>query len=334
MNTVVFYDTKNYEQAIFEKELFDDFSLVFKDYPLNDSVDLTFQEENAQIISVFPSSRLDVEVLRKFKNLKLLITRSVGFSHIDIDYCSKNGIVVANAPSYGDYTVAEFSFALLLNLVRRICFGQAELKIGEMYPETFGMELYGKTIGIVGTGAIGSKSVKIAKGFSMNVICYDICHNLEIEEKYQVKYTTLDTLCKLSDIIMLHAPLNTHSYHMLDREKLSLLKESAVIINTARGELIDTEALYDALIENKIKGAALDVLEFEDTLSNKRPGENLDLRNLRTSLINSKLMQLSNVIATPHMAYDTNEAIHRILNKTLETIREFNENNVIKYRVN
>ena len=95
MNTVVFYDTKNYEQAIFEKELFDDFSLVFKDYPLNDSVDLTFQEENAQIISVFPSSRLDVEVLRKFKNLKLLITRSVGFSHIDIDYCSKNGIVVA-----------------------------------------------------------------------------------------------------------------------------------------------------------------------------------------------------------------------------------------------
>ena len=203
-----------------------------------------------------------------------------------------------------------------------------------MYPETFGMELYGKTIGIVGTGAIGSKSVKIAKGFSMNVICYDICPNLELEEKYQVKYTSLDTLCKLSDVIMLHAPLNTHSYHIFDREKLSLLKDNAVIVNTARGELIDTEALYDALLENKIKGAALDVLEFEDTLSHKRPGEILDLRNLRTSLINSKLMQLPNVIVTPHIAYDTSEAIQRILHKTLETINAYTENSDLKYRIN
>lgn len=334
MNTIIFYDSKNYERDFFERELFDDYTLVFKDYSLNDNVDLSFQEENAQIISVFPSSRLDIKILKRFKDLKLIVTRSVGFSHIDIEYCTKVGIIVANAPSYGDYTVAEFSFALLLNLVRRICFGQAELKIGEMYPETFGMELYGKTIGIIGTGAIGSKSVKIAKGFSMNIICCDICPNLEIEEKYQVKYTTLDTLCKLSDIIMLHAPLNTHSYHMLDRKRLSLLKETAIIVNTARGELIDTEALYDALIENRIKGAALDVLEFEDTLSNKRPGGNLDLKNLRTSLINSKLLQLPNVLATPHMAYDTTEAIQRILNKTLETIRKYNENNELKYRVN
>lgn len=334
MYNIVFYDTKNYEQDFFEQELFDEYSLVFKDYPLNDNVDLTYQEEKADVISIFTGSRLDVEILKKFKNLKLIITRSVGFSHIDVDYCSKKGIIVTNAPSYGDYTVAEFSFALLLNLIRRICFGQAELKIGEMYPETFGVELYGKTIGIVGTGAIGSKSVKIAKGYSMNVICYDICHNLEIEEKYQVKYTSLDTLCKLSDIIMLHAPLNTHSYHMFDREKIALLKDNAIIVNTARGELIDTEALYDALLENKIKGAALDVLEFEDTLSNKRPGENLDLRNLRTSLINSKLMQLPNVIVTPHMAYDTFEAIQRILNKTLETIREYSDGSSLKYRVN
>ena len=330
METIIFYDTKQFERVFFEKELFDKYNLEFKEYELTPDNDISYLEENAEIISVFTGSRLTSETLYKFKKLKLILTRSVGFSHVDMEYCNENHILVANTPHYGDYTVAEFSFGILLNLVRRICYGVNELKNGDLYPETFGMELCDKTIGIIGTGFIGEKSVKIAKGFSMNVICYDIKENVEVEEKYGAKYVSLDTLCKLSDVIMLHAPLTPNSYHLIDRDKISLMKEDVVIVNTARGELIDTEALYDALLDNKIKGVALDVLEYEETISNKRPGENINLKNLRTSLINSKLLNLPNVIVTPHIAYDTKESVNRILEMTLVNLYQYANGEEIK----
>lgn len=333
MDKIIFYDTKEYEKIFFEKELIDKFHLEFRNYELLPDTQISSLDESAEIISVFTSSRLTKETLSKFKNLKLILTRSVGYSHIDIDYCDDNNIIIANTPHYGDYTVAEFSFGILLNLIRRICYASNELKMGDMYPETFGMELFDKTIGIIGTGSIGSKSIKIAKGFSMNVICYDVYKNTEIEKEYNVKYVDLDILFKLSDVIMLHAPLTPVSYHIVDKEKISLMKDNAVLVNTARGELIDTEALYEALLDKKIKGAALDVLEFEDTISSKRPCENLNLKNLRTSLINNKLLTLDNVIATPHIAYDTNEAIERILNTTLKNIEDYINGKEIQNKV-
>lgn len=333
MKTIIFYDTKQYERKFFEKELYEDYNLQFKEYSLFPDTKLSSIEENAEIISVFTASRLTKEILSKFYNLKLILTRSVGYSHIDLEFCKLKGIAVVNTPHYGDYTVAEFTFGILLNLIRRICYGVNELKQGDMYPETFGSELYGKTVGIVGTGAIGSKVVKIAKGFSMNVICYDINENIDLKNEFYVKYTDLDTLCKLSDFILLHSPLTPKTYHLIDKVKLSLMKENAVIVNTARGELIDTEALYNALIDGKIRGAALDVLEFEDVISNKRPAENLNLKNLRTSLINNKLLNLENVIATPHIAYDTKEAVERILNTTIDNLYQFENGKQLKNQV-
>ena len=333
MHTIIFYDTKQYERDFFEQELFDKFNIEFKDYELLPETKLSYIEENAEIISVFTASRVTKETLEKFSNLKLILTRSVGYSHIDIDYCNSKNIIVANTPHYGDYTVAEFSFGILLNLIRRICYGVSELKQGDMYPETFGMELYDKTIGIIGTGSIGSKTIKIAKGFSMNVMCYDIYKNPDIENEFNVKYVDLDTLCKLSDVISLHAPLTTTTYHLINAEKIKLMKENVIIVNTARGELIDTEALYHALLDGSVKGAALDVLEFEDTISNKRPGSDLNLKNLRTSLINTKLLNLDNVIATPHIAYDTKEAVNRILNTTLKNLFEFVDGSKIQNKV-
>lgn len=333
MKTIVFYDTKEHEQTFFEKELYDKYNLKFIETELTPASKLSILEENAEIISVFTGSRLTKDVLDKFKNLKLILTRSVGYSHIDIEYCKLKNIIVTNTPHYGDYTVAEYSFGILLNLARRICYGINELKQGEMYPVTFGTELFDKTIGIIGTGSIGSKSVKIAKGFSMNILCTDIIENQELKEKYNIKYTDIETICKLSDIIMLHAPLNPESYHIINRERIMLMKDNAIIVNTARGELIDTEALYDALLENRIKGAALDVLEFEETISNKRPGENINLKNLRISLINNKLMNLENVIITPHIAYDTKEAVDRILNMTLFNLEQYQNNEEIKNKI-
>lgn len=333
MKTIIFYDVKEYERAFFEKELPQELYFQFKQNPLLPETKLSAIEENAEIISVFTASRLTKETISKFKKLKLILTRSVGYSHIDINFCSQQGIIVMTTPHYGDYTVAEFTFGIILNLIRRICFGVSELKQGDMYPETFGMELYGKTLGIIGTGAIGEKVVKIAKGFSMNVICYDINENLDLKNNYYVKYTDLDTLCKLSDVISLHAPLNPTTFHIIDKSRLDLMKETAIIVNTARGELIDTEALYSTLIDKRIKGVALDVLEFEDVISNKRPAENLNLENLRISLINSKLLNLDNVVVTPHIAYDTKEAIDRILNTTLENLNQFINGSELKNKV-
>ncbi len=333
MQTIIFYDIKEYERTFFEQNLIDKVNMEFNEHELFPETELSYQEENAQIISVFTASRLTKETLRKFKNLKLILTRSVGYSHIDTDYCEENNILVVNTPHYGDYTVSEFTFGILLNLIRRICYGANELKLGDMYPETFGVELFDKTIGIIGTGSIGSKSVKIAKGFSMNVICHDVYPNKEIEETYKVKYADIDTLCKLSDIILLHTPLTSNSYHLIDEAKIALMKEEAIIVNTARGELIDTEALYNALLDKRIRGAALDVLEFEDTISNKRPGENLNLKNLRTSLINNKLLNLDNVIVTPHIAYDTKEAVHRILDMTLTNLDKFLTLGQVEFKV-
>ena len=196
MHTIIFYDTKQYERDFFEQELFDKFNIEFKDFELLPETELSYVEGNAEIISVFTASRLTKETLEKFSNLKLILTRSVGYSHIDIDYCNSKNIIVANTPHYGDYTVAEFSFGILLNLIRRICYGVSELKQGDMYPETFGMELYDKTIGVIGTGSIGTKTIKIAKGFSMKVMCYDILKNTDIENEFNVKYVDLETLCK------------------------------------------------------------------------------------------------------------------------------------------
>lgn len=333
METIIFYDIKEYEKTFFNERLKNKYEIIYRENSPVLETELIEKEEKAEIISVFTATCLSVEIIKRYKKLKLILTRSVGYSHIDINYCKKHGIIVANTPHYGDYTVAEYSFGLLLNLIRRICFGANELKNGDMYPGTFGMELYNKTAGIIGTGAIGSKSVKIAKGFSMKVLCYDIKANEELIKKYGVEYVTLENLCQKSDVILIQIPLTDKTYHLIDREKFTLMSKNTVIVNTARGEIIDTEALYEFLSEKKIRGAALDVLEFEDMISKKAPGANIDIRKLRISLINNKLMNLKNVTVTPHIAYDTREATERICEMTVKNLIEYTDGNGLSNKV-
>lgn len=333
MTKILFFDTKDYEEKFFTEKIHQNNTLIFKNESLDENSILTKEELSCEVLSVFTGSRVNNNVLKKFENLKIILTRSVGYSHIDTDYCKENDIIIANTPHYGDYTVSEFSFGILLNLLRKISFAENMLKRGEMYPQTFGTELFGKTIGIVGTGSIGEKSVKIANGFSMNILCHDLTQNQRLIDTYGVSFVDIDTLCKFADIIMLHAPLTTKTYHLINQKRIDLMKDSAVIINTARGELIETEALFEALVQNEIAGAALDVLEFEETLSNKRPCDKLNLKTLRTTLINTKLMNLDNTLITPHIAYDTKEAINRILEITLKNFIEFTNGKDIENKV-
>lgn len=334
---IVFFDVKNFEKSYFEGNLiFENVEILYFREPLLNSEFLDRRVFDADIICVFTSSRLGENILSQFKNLKLICTRSVGFSHIDTEYCKNNGIKIATTPHYGDNTVAEFSFALLLDLVREISAAAHDVRYGDVRANYTGEELAEKTIGIFGTGAIGSKSVRIAKGFDMKIIASDPFPNPELVEKYGLEYVSVENLCENSDIIMLHAPLTKDNFHIFDAGKFNLMKPNAVIINTARGELIDTKALYNALLQKKIKGAALDVVECEEHFVTSREtfddNENQDC--LKKTLINHVLLNLKNVIVTPHIAYDTSEATRRILELTLQNLDEFLKNETMEHELN
>lgn len=305
---------------------------------LDETTVITEEMAQANVISVFTFSRVSANVLKQFSNLKLIALRSVGFNHVDIDYCKENGIAVVNALGYGNITVAEFAFGLILDVMRKVTRSFVNLKDEHPYADNYmGFELKDATIGIIGTGAIGAESVRIAHGFGMKILAYDIFPKTELVEKYGVNYVELDELLKNSDVISIHAPLTKDNFHMINEEKFNLMKKNAVVVNTARGELIDTKALYEALSGERIFGAGLDVLEAENMLI--QPDLILDFDYLqddviRQTLLNERLLKLHNVVVTPHIAYNSKEANERILNITMNNINSFFEgkciNSVIK----
>ena len=199
----------------------------------------------------------------------------------------------------------------------------------QIFPQCLvGEELGGKTVGVIGLGAIGSEFARLAHGLDMNILGYDLYQNEELIKKYNVKYTNFDELLAESDFISLHTPLTKENYHMFDEAAFKKMKSSAILINTARGELIDTQALYNALSQKSIKGAGLDVLESEETISD--PDYLVDINRLnkftlKQTILNTRLLQLDNVIITPHIAYNTTEAINRILQTTMNNINSFIE---------
>ena len=327
MTKIIFFDVKDNETEQLTNFCEKKFEYQLLAQPLNDKTPLTEEIKQAEVISFFTFSRVDAEILKQFPNLKLIALRSVGFNHVDINYCKENNIQVVNSFGYGNVTVAEFAFGLMLDVMRKISRSYMNLKNEHLNRDVYtGLELKNKNIGIIGTGAIGSEVVRIAKGVGMNVFAYDVFLNNKLVEQYGVNYVELDELLKNSDIISLHAPLTKDNFHMINTEKIKLMKPQAIIINTARGELIDTKALYEALSENKIFGAGLDVLESENIFT--QPDKTFDFDYLtddviRQTLINDRLLKLHNVVVTPHIAYNTQEAQDRILNITMNNITAF-----------
>lgn len=335
---IIFFDVRNEEIETLTNFCQDKYDFKLIPEPLDDKTELTDEIKQADVISCFTFSRVSADILKQFPNLKLIALRCVGFDHIDIFYCKENNIQVVNSLGYGNVTVAEFAFGLILDVTRKIARSYTNLKNEHLNHDIYtGFELGGKNLGIIGTGAIGSEVVRIAKGFGMNVLAYDLHPKEELVQKYGVKYLPLDELLKESDIVSLHAPSTKENFHMIDAEKIKLMKPTAVIVNTARGELIDTKALYDALSENRIFGAGLDVLESENILTHPDSTWAFDyLTNdvIKQTLVNERLLKLHNVVITPHIAYNTKEAENRILNITLGNITSFFEgkitNSVIK----
>lgn len=324
---IVYFSGEDWEEDYVKGKLLKDDITFFKkpiqEYP-------GYEDKEAEVLSVFVKSSITAEELDRFPNVKLIATRSTGFDHIDLDETSKRGIVVSNVPAYGANTVAEQTFALLLNLSRRVYESYCRvLDEGKFSPEGLrGFDLKGKTIGVVGTGNIGAHAIKMAHGFSMNIIAFDVKKSEELEKEFGVKYVEFNELLAQSDIISLHAPYNKHTHHMINMDNVEKIKNGAYLINTARGGLVETSALVRALEKGILAGAGLDVLEEEGYMVDDTElifGEHSNPESLRTLLANQYLIDHPRVLITPHNAFNTKEAVERIIDTTIRNISSFGE---------
>ncbi len=302
---------------------------------LNDMSDdeLCKYYDNVDVISTFVYSRLTKELLSKFKNLKMISTRSTGYNNVDLDYCREHNIKVVNVVGYGEITVAEFAVGLLLNLTRNIEFSHRKLNKGIVnVDQDIGIDLSGKTVGVIGTGAIGRHFARLVHAFGCKVLAYDLYPNQTLCDEGTCEYTDVERIYKEADIISIHCPATKENHHMINKDTIAKMKDGVYIINTARGDLIDTIALYNALVSKKVKGAGLDVLEYEDIIlkNTVESAPEKDKEYILYSLINQKLLQLDNVIVTPHIGFNSVDANHRILNTSTQHIIDFSEGKEVK----
>jgi D-lactate dehydrogenase len=284
---------------------------------------------DATIISPFVTSQITADIIAAMPSLKLIACRSTGYDNVDIQAAKKRGISVCNVPSYGENTVAEYAFGLILALARKIPQAIEQLKAGNTsHTDLQGIDLMGKTLGILGAGRIGCHMAQIGRGFGMNVVAFDKFTNPKLAEQYGFIYLPQDEVLAQADILSLHVPNIPETKHLINSQTLALMKSTSVIINTARGEIVDARALIEALSEHRLAGAALDVFEGEnvasldDELDQLRASE-VDRLILQRSLEISVLQKLPNVILTNHNAFNTTEAVQRINQTTVENIAAF-----------
>jgi D-lactate dehydrogenase len=318
---IAFFETEKWEEKYLKERIKNHELIFFKD-ELNSELINTVKD--IDVLSVFIYSRVKKEFFEKLKKLKAVVTRSTGFDHIDLEEAKKRKIKVFYVPNYGENTVAEHTFALILDLSRKIHKSYERTVRGNFEMEGLrGFDLKGKTIGIVGMGSIGEHVARIAKGFQMNVISYSIKKDLKLSRKLGFKYVSLENLLKNSDIVTLHCPYNKSTHHMINKKTIKLMKKDSYIINTARGGVIDTTALVEALARKEIKGAALDVLEEEAIIKEEIQllSKNFSKENLKNLVENHILLTFDNVIITPHNAFNSTEALERILDTTIDNIK-------------
>jgi D-lactate dehydrogenase len=267
------------------------------------------------IFSADEACFLTIEKLKDF-NVKYITLRSVGYDNVNLRAAKRLGIKVANIPSYSPHAIAEHAVSLLLNLNRRIIESNRRFKrFNFKLDGLIGMDLHQKTVGIVGTGKIGSVMAKIMHGFGCKLLGYDLEKDEELETNFGLEYCSLEQLCEQSHIISIHVPLNAETHYLINDELFYMMKSDVIIINTARGAIINTEHLIEALKENRIGAYGSDVYEHEKGVFFKDYSQQIpdDL-----SLI--QLNALPNVLLTGHHAYLTEEALTNIADQTFQNL--------------
>lgn len=322
---IAFFGVKNWEREIIEREIsrLDTFGVGIFGDEVQDNLELA---KKYDIISPFIYSVLDKSVLDQLPDLKMIATRSTGMDHVDIEECKKRKILVSNVPVYGSNTVAEYAFALLLAVTRKIVVAHQSVEEGEFSPEGLtGVDLYGKTLGVIGCGKIGQNVAKIARGFGMKVLGVDGWRDPKMMKKAGFEYTDLETCLKVSDFVTLHVPAIPETYHMINKKNIKLMKKGSFLINTARGAVVETEAIVWALNNKILAGAGLDVTEEEmlvDSMSVVM-SKKITKDNLQEILSFHMLRDRDDVVFTPHNAFNTKEAIERIVKTTIGNIDSF-----------
>jgi len=319
---IAFFEITPTDKAFFEKNLLHH-NLSFYKEPL--TLENASLAKKAEVVSVFISSKLDANLLSKLTQLKKIATRSTGVDHIDINTCEKNKIVVKSVPTYGVNTVAEHTFALMLSLSRKINQSILQTRQGNFANNGLkGFDLAEKTLGIIGLGNIGQRVAELARSFKMKVLVYT---RTQRPIDY-LQYVNLDRLLAKSHIITLHTPLTPQTKHLINSQNISQIKKGALLINTARGPLVETSALVKALKEGFLAGAGLDVLEEEQAIKDEREiltEEYIELSSAKTLLLNHVLLDMPNVIITPHNAFNSREALLEINQQTLDNILSVTE---------
>ncbi|MBE6789092.1 MAG: 2-hydroxyacid dehydrogenase [Ruminococcaceae bacterium] len=315
---VAFFDTKPYDKPSFE-EFGEKQGIKYKFFETKLNIDTADLAKGYDGVCVFVNDTVNKEVIDKLcqNNIKFIALRCAGFNNVDIKH-AYGKIKVFRVPAYSPYAVAEHAMAMLLTSIRRIHKAYIRTKdFNFSLNGLTGFDLHGKTVGIVGTGKIGSVFADICNGFGMNVIAYDKYPN----EKVNAKYVSLEQLFGQSDIISLHCPLTEETEYLINKRSIERLKKGVVIINTSRGALIDAEALLEGIKSRKIGAACLDVYEEEsDLFFEDNSGHILEDDTL------ARLITMPNVIVTSHQAFLTSEALYSIAETTTKNIASFMNN--------
>ena len=322
---IALFELENWEKEFLKSRLKGHDVLFFsKKLAVSD----TNKIKDAEALVIFINSKIDKNILDRLPKLRFITTMSTGFDHIDIQECKKRNILISNVPSYGENTVAEHAFALLLNISRKIHDSIEKTRRGSFdLKELRGFDLKGKTLGVLGTGKIGKHSVMIAKGFQMNIVAYDPFPDKEFAKQHGFEYLkSVENVLSVSDVITLHAPYMPSTHHMINMSNIRKIKKGAVLINTARGGLIETKAILYGLKNGFISAFGTDVLEEEGFVREDKEMLYKSFKkqaDLKTVLEDHILLEQDNVFITPHNAFNTKEALLRILQTTVDNLNYF-----------
>ena len=315
MKTLV-YSIHEFDKPFLVKAAVGKYKLDFTQQPLNEST--AHLAKGFEVVALFTSDDASADVLALLKEygVRFIALRSVGYDHINLTKAKTLGIKVANVPTYSPYSIAEHTVALLMALNRKLLLGQQQMRQNDFrLDELVGFDLHGKTVGIVGTGKIGSVFAKIMHGFGCKLLAYDIEVNKELIKETEIKYVSFENICKQSDIISVNCPLNADTQYIFNQATFSMMKKGVVFINTARGGIVNTNDLMEALDSGTVSLAGLDVYE------NEKP---IFFHNHSDKEIDDKLFEKlrshPNVLVTGHQAFLTVEALEDIATTTIKNI--------------
>lgn len=320
---VYFYSTHQFERKYIDRANKNSISIEFSEKELSEKT--AELAKGCVAISIFTSDNASEKVLKKlsFYGIKYISIRAAGYDNIDLMSAKSLGMKVANVPKYSPNAIAEHTISLIQALNRKILIADKQVhRYNFKIDNLIGFNLINKTVGIIGTGNIGSAVIKILNGFGCKLIAYDIIQNIALEKEFNLKYTELETLFKEADIISIHIPLNKETKYLINSKNIQLMKDKVMIVNTSRGAIVNTGDILEYLKKGKIGFYAADVYEneknifFKDLSHKKNKDETL-----------SHLLSFKNVLITPHQAFATEEALENIAAANIHNLQCFDESN-------